>query len=69
MQILKTMAVSRIMLDNVANLKAYWVTSTVNLALVAQESRGKIHLYLSCFFLEDMWIDRFESGCNPETCS
>jgi len=36
-EILRTMAVSRIVLDNVPNLKAYWVTSTVNLALVAQE--------------------------------
>lgn len=36
-EILKTMAVSRIVLDNVPNLKAYWVTSTVSLALVAQE--------------------------------
>jgi aminodeoxyfutalosine synthase len=36
-EILKTMAISRILLDNVPNLKAYWVTSTVNLALVAQE--------------------------------
>jgi aminodeoxyfutalosine synthase len=36
-EILKTMAVARLVLDNVANLKAYWVTSTVNLALVAQE--------------------------------
>ncbi len=36
-EILKTMAVSRIVLDNVENLKAYWVTSTVNLALVSQE--------------------------------
>jgi len=36
-EVLKTMAVARILLDNVANLKAYWVTSTVNLALVAQE--------------------------------
>jgi aminodeoxyfutalosine synthase len=36
-EILKTMAISRLVLDNVANLKAYWVTSTVNLALVAQE--------------------------------
>ena len=36
-EVLKTMAVSRIVLDNVENLKAYWVTSTVNLALVAQE--------------------------------
>jgi aminodeoxyfutalosine synthase len=36
-EILKTMAISRIVLDNVANLKAYWVTSTVNLALLSQE--------------------------------
>ncbi|WP_455755596.1 aminofutalosine synthase MqnE [Sulfurimonas sp.] len=36
-EILKTMAISRIVLDNLPNLKAYWVTSTVNLALVAQE--------------------------------
>lgn len=36
-EILKTMAISRIVLDNVPNLKAYWVTSTVGLALVAQE--------------------------------
>jgi aminodeoxyfutalosine synthase len=36
-EILKTFAISRIVLDNVENLKAYWVTSTVNLALVAQE--------------------------------
>ncbi|MCD6172401.1 MAG: aminofutalosine synthase MqnE [Sulfurimonas sp.] len=36
-EILKTMAISRIVLDNVPNIKAYWVTSTVNLALVAQE--------------------------------
>ena len=36
-EVLKTMAISRIVLDNVPNIKAYWVTSTVNLALVAQE--------------------------------
>ncbi|MBD3824232.1 MAG: aminofutalosine synthase MqnE [Epsilonproteobacteria bacterium] len=36
-EILRTYAVARIVLDNVPNLKAYWVTSTVNLALVAQE--------------------------------
>lgn len=36
-EILKTMAIARLVLDNVVNLKAYWVTSTVNLALVAQE--------------------------------
>jgi len=36
-EVLKTMAISRIVLDNVANLKAYWVTSTVSLALLAQE--------------------------------
>lgn len=36
-EILKTVAISRIVLDNVPHLKAYWVTSTVNLALVSQE--------------------------------
>ena len=36
-EVLKTMAISRIVLDNVPHLKAYWATSTVNLALVAQE--------------------------------
>lgn len=36
-EILRTFAISRLVLDNVPNLKAYWVTSTVNLALLAQE--------------------------------
>jgi len=36
-EILRTMAMSRIVLDNVPNIKAYWVTSTVNLALLSQE--------------------------------
>ena len=36
-EILRTMAISRLVLDNVPNLKAYWVTSTISLALVAQE--------------------------------
>ena len=36
-EILKTFAIARLVLDNVPHLKAYWVTSTVNLALVAQE--------------------------------
>lgn len=36
-EVLRTMAIARLVLDNVVNLKAYWVTSTVNLALVAQE--------------------------------
>ena len=36
-EILKTYAISRIVLDNIPNLKAYWVTSTINLALIAQE--------------------------------
>ena len=36
-EILKTFAISRIMLDNVPHLKAYWVTSTIKLALIAQE--------------------------------
>ena len=36
-EILKTIAISRIMLDNIPHIKAYWVTSTVKLALLAQE--------------------------------
>lgn len=36
-EILKTFAISRILLDNIPSLKAYWVTSTIKLALVAQE--------------------------------
>jgi aminodeoxyfutalosine synthase len=36
-EILRTIAISRIVLDNIDHIKAYWVTSTVNLALVAQE--------------------------------
>ncbi len=35
-EILKTIAISRIVLDNFDHIKAYWVTSTVNLSLVAQ---------------------------------
>ena len=36
-EILKTFAISRILLDNIPHIKAYWVTSTINLALIAQE--------------------------------
>lgn len=36
-EILKTIAISRLMLDNIPHIKAYWVTSTVKLALIAQE--------------------------------
>ncbi|RXJ87724.1 aminofutalosine synthase MqnE [Arcobacter sp. CECT 8985] len=36
-EILKTYAIARILLDNIPNIKAYWATSTVKLALVAQE--------------------------------
>ena len=36
-EILKTFAISRIFLDNIANLKAYWATTTLKLALLAQE--------------------------------
>jgi len=36
-EILKTYAISRIVLDNIPNLKAYWVTLSMNLALVAME--------------------------------
>jgi aminodeoxyfutalosine synthase len=36
-EILKTFAISRILLDNIPNIKAYWVTSSIKLALLAQE--------------------------------
>jgi len=36
-EILKTMAIARILLENIPHLKAYWVTSTMKLALLAQE--------------------------------
>ena len=36
-EILKTFAISRIMLDNIPSIKAYWVTSSIKLALLAQE--------------------------------
>ncbi len=36
-EILKTYAISRILLDNVPHIKAYWATSTIGLALLAQE--------------------------------
>ncbi len=36
-EILKTIAISRIILDNVPHIKAYWVAATLNLALVAAE--------------------------------
>ena len=35
-EILKTVAISRIILDNIPHIKAYWPTFTINLALVAQ---------------------------------
>ena len=36
-KILKTIAISRLVLDNVPHIKAYWATSTLNLAMIAQE--------------------------------
>jgi aminodeoxyfutalosine synthase len=36
-EILKTYAISRILLDNVPHIKAYWVTASIGLALIAQE--------------------------------
>ncbi|MBK2000348.1 MULTISPECIES: aminofutalosine synthase MqnE [Campylobacter] len=36
-EILKTVAISRLVLDNIKNIKAYWATMTLNLAMVAQE--------------------------------
>lgn len=36
-EILKTVAISRLVLDNVPHIKAYWVAASLNLALVAAE--------------------------------
>lgn len=36
-EILKTIAISRLMLDSVPHIKAYWVAASLNLALVAAE--------------------------------
>ena len=36
-EILKTYAISRIILQNIPHIKAYWVTASINLALIAQE--------------------------------
>ncbi len=36
-EILKTYAIARILLGNIPHIKAYWATSTINLALIAQE--------------------------------
>lgn len=36
-EILKTIAISRLLLDNIPNIKAYWATLGLNLALVANE--------------------------------
>ena len=36
-EVLKTYAIARILLDNIDNIKAYWATSTINLALISQE--------------------------------
>lgn len=36
-EILKTFAIARILLNNIPHLKSYWVTSTIKLALLAQE--------------------------------
>ena len=36
-EILKTIAIARIVLDNIPHIKAYWATLGLNLALVAQE--------------------------------
>ncbi|HEF4656131.1 TPA: aminofutalosine synthase MqnE [Campylobacter jejuni] len=36
-EILKTIAIARLVLDNIKNIKAYWATMTLNLAMVAQE--------------------------------
>ncbi len=34
---LKTIAIARLLLDNIPHIKAYWASSSINLALIAQE--------------------------------
>lgn len=36
-EILKTIAIARILLPNIPHIKAYWATLGINLAIVAQE--------------------------------
>ncbi|VEH93338.1 radical SAM domain protein [Campylobacter insulaenigrae] len=36
-EILKTLSIARIVLDNIKNIKAYWATMGINLAMVAQD--------------------------------
>lgn len=36
-EILKTICISRLMLDNIAHIKAYWATMSINLAMMAQD--------------------------------
>lgn len=36
-EILKTIAISRLLLHNIPHIKSYWVTSSINLALISQE--------------------------------
>lgn len=36
-EILKTIAIARLVLDNVPHIKAYWATMSINLAMIAQE--------------------------------
>ncbi len=36
-EILKTLSIARIILDNIKNIKAYWATMGINLAMVAQD--------------------------------
>jgi aminodeoxyfutalosine synthase len=36
-EVLKTYAISRIVLDNIPHIKAYWASATIGLALIAQE--------------------------------
>ncbi len=37
LEYLKTIAIARILLDNVAHIKAYWASASLNLAILAQE--------------------------------
>jgi aminodeoxyfutalosine synthase len=79
-EILKTIAISRILLDNIPHIKSYWVTSTIKLALLAQEfgaddldgtiERESINSAAGANSANGMGVDSFidlikNSGFNP----
>ena len=46
-EVLKTIAIARILLPNIPHIKAYWASLGINLAIVAQEFGAEILMELS----------------------